>query len=150
MADSLDEKKPNKLKVSDVGSKDGQSSELRLEDPDTDFNLDPRYFIKATIGKGGMSTVYLVHDSKLDKTLALKLLNSDLASDASAVKRFLQEAESAGSLDHENIVSTYGTGRCEDGRPFLMILVLIHSSLNGLLKFLIRYLPDYPMPMTKV
>src|SRR5438105_11770132 len=66
-----------------------------------------RYEIRSKIGEGGMGEVYLAQDTKLDRTVAVKVLPSDLASDQNRMRRFVQEARSASSLSHPNVAHIY-------------------------------------------
>jgi serine/threonine-protein kinase len=72
--------------------------------------LDGRYRIDSRIARGGMATVYLSHDLKLDRTIALKVMHSNLAQDEDFVRRFIHEAKSAAALSHPNIVAVYDQG----------------------------------------
>ena len=54
-----------------------------------------RYEIRSKVGEGGMGEVYLARDTKLDRTVAVKVLPTDLASDQKRMRRFVQEAHSA-------------------------------------------------------
>ena len=60
----------------------------------TSTNLGP-YEIVAPIGAGGMGEVYSAHDTRLDRTVAIKILPSSFASDPDRLQRFAQEARSA-------------------------------------------------------
>jgi serine/threonine-protein kinase len=62
------------------------------------------------IGVGGMGAVFLAHDERLDRPVALKVLPPDPALDLEAVQRFEQEGRSAAQLDHENIARVYTIG----------------------------------------
>lgn len=66
-----------------------------------------RYEIRSPIGAGGMAEVYLAQDTKLERTVALKLLPADLASDEQRMRRFTQEAKAASALNHPNIITIY-------------------------------------------
>ncbi len=66
--------------------------------------------IVAPLGVGGMGEVYRAHDSKLDRAVALKILPAEVVKDAERVRRFVQEAKSASSLSHPNIVHIYDIG----------------------------------------
>ena len=66
-----------------------------------------RYEIRAKIGEGGMGEVYLAQDTKLDRTVALKVLPANLANDQSRMRRFVQEARAASSLSHPNVAHIY-------------------------------------------
>src|SRR5918999_1032699 len=72
--------------------------------------LDGRYRIDSRIARGGMATVYLSHDLKLDRTIALKVMHANLAQDEDFVRRFIHEAKSAAALSHPNIVAVFDQG----------------------------------------
>lgn len=66
-----------------------------------------QYEIQATLGQGGMGTVYRAEDQKLKRPVALKFLSSGAVQDEESRKRFLQEAQAAAALDHPNICGVY-------------------------------------------
>ncbi|MEO8198691.1 MAG: protein kinase [Thermoanaerobaculia bacterium] len=68
------------------------------------------YRIIAPLGAGGMGEVYSAHDAKLDRIVALKILPEAVVRDAERVRRFVQEAKSASSLSHPNIVTIHDIG----------------------------------------
>ncbi|HKQ76943.1 MAG TPA: protein kinase [Blastocatellia bacterium] len=69
------------------------------------------YRLIRQIGRGGMGEVYLAHDARLGRQIALKLLQSHLTPDAARVRRFRQEARAASSLNHPNILTIYEVGQ---------------------------------------
>ena len=77
-----------------------------------------QYRIEWKLGEGGMSTVYLALDTKLQRHVAIKFLSDDLA-DAEARRRFQREAQMASSLNHPHIVTVYDIGEFE-GRQYLV------------------------------
>ncbi len=77
-----------------------------------------QYRIESKLGEGGMSTVYLALDTKLQRHVAIKFLSEDLA-DAEARRRFQREAQMASSLNHPHIVTVYDIGEFE-GRQYLV------------------------------
>ncbi|MFC3690467.1 Stk1 family PASTA domain-containing Ser/Thr kinase [Aquipuribacter hungaricus] len=69
-----------------------------------------RYQLVEQIGRGGMAEVWSAHDNRLGRSVAVKLLRTDLARDPSFQARFKREAQSSASLNHPAIVSVYDTG----------------------------------------
>jgi beta-lactam-binding protein with PASTA domain/tRNA A-37 threonylcarbamoyl transferase component Bud32 len=80
--------------------------------------LDGRYAVTARIAHGGMATVYLAMDTRLDREVALKVMHAELARDDDFVRRFIGEAKSVARLSHQNVVAVYDQGA--DG-PFLYL-----------------------------
>ncbi|MDR1825265.1 MAG: Stk1 family PASTA domain-containing Ser/Thr kinase [Bifidobacteriaceae bacterium] len=72
--------------------------------------LAGRYEVGELIGRGGMAEVHVGRDTRLGRTVAIKLLRSDLAKDPAFQTRFRREAQAAASLNHPAIVSVYDTG----------------------------------------
>jgi serine/threonine-protein kinase len=65
------------------------------------------YLIQAQLGEGGMGVVYRALETHLDRTVAIKVLNADLARDPSIVERFRSEARAQANLNHTNIATLY-------------------------------------------
>ncbi|MDM7855068.1 Stk1 family PASTA domain-containing Ser/Thr kinase [Cellulomonas sp. MW4] len=72
--------------------------------------LAGRYEVGELIGRGGMAEVHIGHDTRLGRTVAIKILRSDLARDPSFQNRFRREAQAAAALNHPAIVAVYDTG----------------------------------------
>jgi serine/threonine protein kinase len=68
------------------------------------------YFILDALGVGGMGEVYLAKDTRLDRTVALKVLSQDISSDKRRMQRFVQEAKIASSLNQPNILTIFEFG----------------------------------------
>ena len=76
------------------------------------------YRIDKKLGAGGMGEVYLAEDTRLERTVALKILPLDLASDKERMRRFVQEARAASGLSHPNVAHIYEIGE-SDGTNFI-------------------------------
>ena len=74
------------------------------------------YEIINQIGEGGMGEVYLAKDKKLDRKVAIKILNEEFSQDESGLRRFVSEAKAASALNHPNILTIYEFGEAEDAR----------------------------------
>ena len=68
------------------------------------------YEILGAIGAGGMGEVYRARDTKLGRDVAIKILSASFATDADRLKRFEQEARTAGALNHPNLVTVFDLG----------------------------------------
>ncbi|HYL30517.1 MAG TPA: tetratricopeptide repeat protein [Gemmatimonadales bacterium] len=85
----------------------------------TDAPCIPGYEVLSQLGQGGMGTVYLAWDVRLERRVALKLLSRGLADDAGARRRFLLEARAAASLEHPNICTIYTVDETPDGQVYI-------------------------------
>lgn len=90
------------------------------EDPWQGKVVDRRYRVLEKLGSGGMGLVYKVEHIQLDKVAAMKVLHTEMARDAEAVRRFRVEAQAVSRLDHPNIVQTFDFGRWEDSLYLVM------------------------------
>ncbi|TDI73571.1 MAG: serine/threonine protein kinase [Bacteroidetes bacterium] len=80
-----------------------------------------QYRIIEQLGAGGMGIVYKAHDTRLDRTVALKFLPPHLNSDETSKKRFIQEARAASALDHANICTIHDIDEDEDGKLYIVM-----------------------------
>ncbi len=102
-----------------------------------------RYKIIEKVGGGGMADVYRAEDQVLGRTVALKILHKQFASDEGFLERFRREARAAAKLTHPNIVSIYDVG--EDGGVHFIVMEYVHGMT---LKKLIQ--KDAPLSTEKV
>ena len=113
--------------------------------------LGGRYELGHVLGRGGMAEVYLAHDTRLGRTVAVKTLRADLARDPSFQARFRREAQSAASLNHPAIVAVYDTGEDYiDGIsiPYIVMEYVDGSTLRELLHSGRKLLPERTLEMT--
>jgi serine/threonine protein kinase len=103
-----------------------------------------RYEITSRIGKGAMGVVYAAHDAMMERTVAIKVMMTDLEDDPETSQRFYREARSAGQLIHPNIVTIFDMGQ-DDGRPYIVMEFLDGETLN---RYLAR--PDAQQVETKI
>ncbi len=83
-------------------------------------SLNGRYRLEARIGTGGMSTVYRALDVTLERQVAIKLMNREVASDSDQLERFRREARAVAQLSHPHIVGVIDAGE-DDGRPYIVL-----------------------------
>jgi Tol biopolymer transport system component len=87
------------------------------------------YEILAPLGAGGMGEVYRARDTRLGRDVAVKVLPASFASDAERLRRFEQEARTAGALNHPNILAIHDIGS-HDGSPYLVSELLEGQTLR--------------------
>ena len=82
--------------------------------------LNGRYRLEARIGTGGMSSVYRALDETLERPVAIKLMNREIASDSDQLERFRREARAVAQLSHPHIVGVIDAGE-DQGRPYIVL-----------------------------
>jgi len=98
------------------------------------------YVIVKKIGVGRMATVYLAHQMSLDRNVALKILEQELADDSDFIMDFFREAKTAGKLNHQNIVQAYAVDE-ENGTYFIAMEHIKGRNLKQILE------EDGPLPL---
>ena len=94
-----------------------------------------RYRVIAPLGEGGMATLWRAVDEQLDREVAVKILRPQYSGDPGFAARFKQEARSAGSLAHPNIVSVYDYGTDpEDDSQYIVMQLVDGQDLSGVLR----------------
>ena len=123
-------------------------------------NTDPtvvggRYELGEMLGRGGMAEVRKGVDTRLGRTVAVKRLRTDLASDATFQARFRREAQSSASLNHPAIVSVYDTGEewtddAEGGvaQPYIVMEYVAGRTLRDVLREGRKILPERALEIT--
>lgn len=109
------------------------------------------YEIQSLIGAGGMGEVYRAHDSRLNRTVAIKVLPSSYSADRDRLQRFAQEARAAAALNHPNILSIFDIGE-EKGAPYVVSELLDGETLRERLRtgaLPIRRVIDYASQVSR-
>src|SRR5574339_6531 len=97
--------------------------------------LEPRirlgpYEILSPLGAGGMGEVYQARDTRLERTVAVKVLPSQLTSSAAARERFHREARAVAALQHPNICTIYDVGETDDHQHYIVMELLDGETLH--------------------
>src|ERR1700729_3863790 len=91
------------------------------------------YEIESLVGAGGMGEVYRAHDSRLERTVAIKVLPASFSADRERLQRFSQEARAAAALNHPNILSIFDIGEGQ-GAPYVVSELLEGETLRERLR----------------
>ncbi len=109
------------------------------------------YEILAPIGAGGMGEVYRARDERLKRDVAVKVLPTSYSQDADRLRRFEQEAQAAGALNHPNITAVYDLGSHE-GAPYIVTELLEGETLRARMSggaIAVRKATDYSIQIAK-
>ena len=96
--------------------------------------LEGRYRVGDVLARGGMSTVHVGSDLRLDRPVAIKILDRGLADDPAFLRRFEREARAAARLSHPGVVGVYDQGQDEDGTVFLVLELVEGGTLRDVLR----------------
>jgi eukaryotic-like serine/threonine-protein kinase len=91
------------------------------------------YQVQARIGRGGMGTVYRARDTRLERDVAIKVINAEIAADADRIARFHREATILAALNHPGIVVIHDTGQ-EKGLSYLVTELVDGTTLRTVLR----------------
>ena len=103
--------------------------------------LEGRYRVGEVIARGGMSTVHRGTDLRLDRPVAVKIMDPSLARDPVFVRRFEREARAAARLSHPGIVAVHDQGHDENGTIFLVLELVEGGTLRDVLREQVRLAP---------
>ncbi|MEI8332993.1 MAG: Stk1 family PASTA domain-containing Ser/Thr kinase [Chloroflexota bacterium] len=95
--------------------------------------LNGRYELLEPIGDGGMATIWRAGDRRLGRDVAVKLMRPEYGRDPDFVVRFRQEAQSAASLAHPNVVGVFDAGESQEG-PYIVMELVAGEDLASLLR----------------
>ena len=105
----------------------------RVNDPIIGRLLDRRYQVGPRIARGGMATVYEATDTRLDRTVAVKVMHAGLGDDDEFSRRFRREAQAAARLAHHNVVAVFDQGD-DAGTLFLVMEHVPGITLRDLIR----------------
>jgi serine/threonine-protein kinase len=100
------------------------------QDPFVGKIIDDRYEIQSRIGEGGMGVVYKARQKSIDRIIAIKMLNAQMAADPTWVQRFYNEAKACSRLQHPNTIRMFDFGQSNEGRLFMTMEFLDGVSLR--------------------
>jgi serine/threonine-protein kinase len=95
--------------------------------------VDGRYRVQSHLADGGMASVYVAVDLRLERDVALKIMRPDLARDENFVSRFRREARSAARLSHPNVVGVFDQGS-DNGHVFLAMELVTGKTLRDVVR----------------
>lgn len=101
-------------------------------DPMVGSVLDGRYEILAKLARGGMATVYRARDARLQRTVAVKIMRTDLGEDDEFAAKFDREARSAALINHPAVVSIFDQG-ISQGQPYIVMEFIDGKTLRRLI-----------------
>ena len=102
--------------------------------------LNGRFRLEERVGSGGMSTVYRAFDETLERWVAIKLLQRDIAGDDDQIERFRREARSVARLNHPHVVTVIDAGE-DDGTPYIVFEYIAGETLKDRIRRMGSQLP---------
>lgn len=106
-----------------------------------------KYNVKSLVGEGGMSIVYRAVQDGINRSVAIKLLRSELCDDDANVKRFKRESKAVSQLSHPNLVAIYDVGVIDTGQPYMVMEFLEGRSMMDELENRGPMAPDRAIPI---
>jgi serine/threonine-protein kinase len=104
-----------------------------LSDPLVGRLLEGRYAVEAFVAHGGMASVYIATDTRLERRVAVKILHAHLSDDRETLARFEREARAAARLSHPDVVAVYDQGT-DNGRAFLVMEFVPGANLRQVVR----------------
>jgi hypothetical protein len=108
-------------------------SELSLTLP-VERVLEERYRLERVLGRGGMGAVYEATDTRLNRSVAVKIMIGQLFGQPKALRRFEREAHTSAHLSHPNIIAVHDYGRIGDDGAFLVMELVRGTTMRGQLE----------------
>ncbi len=98
------------------------------------YRIAGRYRLRRILGMGGMGTVFGAHDLRLDRDVAVKIINSEHFRNPDVRLRFEQEARALAKIDHEGVIAIHDSGDLEDGSGFLVMEMLHGADMSHMIR----------------
>ncbi|MEP6703555.1 MAG: protein kinase [Acidobacteriota bacterium] len=111
---------------------DEDNSELTFSLP-VERTIENRYRLEKLLGKGGMGAVYEATDTRINRPVAVKILSGAMFGNKDALRRFEREAQTAGKLNHRNIVTVFDYGVLSTEGAFLVMELVRGETLSEVL-----------------
>ncbi len=112
---------------------DREGAELTFSLP-VERTIENRYRLENLLGKGGMGAVYEATDLRINRAVAVKILSGAMFGNRDALRRFEREAQTAGKLNHRNIVTVFDYGVLSTEGAFLVMELVAGETLSEVLK----------------
>ncbi|HEV8157901.1 MAG TPA: protein kinase, partial [Pyrinomonadaceae bacterium] len=109
------------------------NSELTFSLP-VERTIENRYRLEKLLGRGGMGAVYQAMDTRINRAVAVKILSGAMFGNKDALRRFEREAQTAGKLNHRNIVTVFDYGVLSTEGAFLVMELVAGETLSEVLK----------------
>ena len=113
------------------------------------YRILNRYRMVRMVGSGGMGTVFEAHDQRLERSVAVKIINPEHFNNPSVRLRFEQEARALARVDHPGVISLYDSGELPEGSGFLVMEMLNGFDLSQILKAYGRGTPRQVAALTR-
>lgn len=110
--------------------------------------VDGRYRVRDRVARGGMATVYVATDERLERTVALKMIHPAQATEPRFVERFIDEAKAIARLTHPNVVAAYDQGTHQN-LPYLVMEYVPGRTLREILRSRRRLTPTEALAITE-
>ncbi|MBK7994934.1 MAG: serine/threonine protein kinase [Blastocatellia bacterium] len=121
---------------------DSSGKTAQVADPMIGRMIADKYRVEKLLGRGGMGAVYEGQHLLLDRRVAIKVLQQNMANDEQAASRFIREAKASARIEHSNAVTIYDFGVLQEGSAYLVMEFIKGRSLRQVLIDRVPVRPD--------